>query len=158
MRMLKGIKEYLFLRKKRLKQSLFKLIRNIKRSLLKKQMINSENCFNVPIIINNRNRYTFLKLMIEQLTSFGYKHIYILDNDSTYPPLLEYYKTIVEQSYSSGVETDIVHQGAFTFPAVALTLTNENWDLIKDLHKKFAEDLQVDFSFYFILENLFFNI
>ena len=56
--------------------------------------------------------------------------------------LLEYYKTIVEQSYSSGVETDIVHQGAFTFPAVALTLTNQNWDLIKDLHKKFAEDLQ----------------
>lgn len=118
MRMLKGIKEYLFIRKKRLKQSFFKLIRNIKRSLSKMQMINSENCFNVPIIINNRNRYTFLKLMIEQLTSFGYKHIYILDNDSTYPPLLEYYKTVSAQviflgrnvGYKALWETEVFEQ------------------------------------------------
>lgn len=33
-------------------------------------------------------------MMMDQLHSFGYKNIYILDNDSTYPPLLEYYKTI----------------------------------------------------------------
>ncbi|MBI3520537.1 MAG: glycosyltransferase family 2 protein [Bacteroidetes bacterium] len=62
--------------------------------MFRKQIITPENCFVVPIIINNRNRYTFLKLMVEQLSSFGYKHIYILDNDSSYPPLLEYYKTV----------------------------------------------------------------
>ena len=57
--------------------------------------------------------------------------------------LLEYYRTVVEQSYSSGVETDIVHQGALTFPGVVLTLTDQNWNLIKDSHEKFAEDLHV---------------
>lgn len=31
--------------------------------------------------------------MIDILTACGYTNIYILDNASTYPPLLEYYKT-----------------------------------------------------------------
>ncbi|CAF4617396.1 unnamed protein product, partial [Rotaria sp. Silwood2] len=56
--------------------------------------------------------------------------------------LLDFYTSLIEQSHSSGVETDIVHQGAHTFPAVALTLTNKNWHLIRDLHRKFAEDVQ----------------
>lgn len=47
---------------------------------------------NIPIIINNRNRLTFLLLLISSLEKRGYKKIYIIDNDSTYPPLLEYYK------------------------------------------------------------------
>lgn len=64
--------------------------------------------------------------------------------------LLEFYTNIVEQSYTSGVETDVVHQGAHTFPAVALTLTNTNWDLIRDVYRKFAEDLQVGFSKRFV--------
>lgn len=88
------IKEYLFVVKKQLFKSSFKLLRLFKRAFLPKDIITSENCFDVPIIINNRNRYTFLKLMIYQLQAFGYKHIYILDNDSTYPPLLEYYETV----------------------------------------------------------------
>lgn len=88
------IKEFLFVVKKQLIKSFSKVIRSIKRAILPKQIITAENCFEVPIIINNRNRFTFLKLMINQLQSFGYKHIYILDNDSSYPPLLEYYKTV----------------------------------------------------------------
>ncbi|WP_222621715.1 glycosyltransferase family 2 protein [Pontibacter cellulosilyticus] len=47
----------------------------------------------IPIIINNRNRYTFLIKMIKSLKERGYRNIIILDNDSTYPPLLEYYKS-----------------------------------------------------------------
>ena len=88
------IKEFLFVVKKQLIKSFSKVTRSIKRAMLPKQIITAENCFEVPIIINNRNRFTFLKLMIDQLQSFGYKHIYILDNDSSYPPLLEYYKTV----------------------------------------------------------------
>ena len=88
------IKEFLFVVKKQLIKSFSKVTRSIKRAMLPKQIITAENCFEVPIIINNRNRFTFLKLMINQLQSFGYKHIYILDNDSSYPPLLEYYKIV----------------------------------------------------------------
>lgn len=47
----------------------------------------------IPIIINNFNRLTYLKSLTDSLTSRGYHNIYILDNQSTYPPLLEYYKT-----------------------------------------------------------------
>ena len=89
-----AIKEFLFAVKKQTKASLAKQSRQLKRLLLPKQVITSDNCFEIPIIINNRNRYTFLKMMVDQLQAFGYKHIYVLDNDSAYPPLLEYYKTI----------------------------------------------------------------
>lgn len=47
---------------------------------------------NIPIIINNRNRYTFLLKLINSLVVKGYHNIHIIDNDSSYPPLLEYYE------------------------------------------------------------------
>lgn len=49
---------------------------------------------NIPIIINNRNRYSFLKQLVDALESRGYKNIIIIDNKSSYPPLLDYYKSI----------------------------------------------------------------
>ena len=88
-----AIKEWLFSYKKKWKASLAKMKRERQRARLPIKKITSTNCFDVPIIINNRNRYTFLRQMIEQLQAFGYKNIYVLDNDSSYPPLLEYYKT-----------------------------------------------------------------
>ena len=51
-----------------------------------------KSAFDIPIIINNRNRLTFPKKLIESLELKGYKNIYIIDNNSNYPPLLEYYK------------------------------------------------------------------
>ncbi len=45
----------------------------------------------IPIIINNRNRYTYLVQLIAWLEKAGYNNIYIIDNDSTYRPLLEFY-------------------------------------------------------------------
>jgi len=48
--------------------------------------------FEIPIIINNFNRLASLKLLIEFLEGRGYKNITVIDNDSTYPPLLDYYK------------------------------------------------------------------
>jgi len=46
----------------------------------------------IPIIINNRNRYSFLKQLVDSLIQRGYSNLIILDNDSTYGPLLEYYR------------------------------------------------------------------
>lgn len=45
----------------------------------------------IPIIINNYNRLTFLTQLIDSLESRGYRNIFIIDNNSTYPPLLAYY-------------------------------------------------------------------
>lgn len=49
------------------------------------------SAFDIPIIINNRNRLQFLKELLLCLSSRGYENIYILDNDSTYPPLIDFY-------------------------------------------------------------------
>jgi hypothetical protein len=47
---------------------------------------------NIPIIINNRNHYDYLLKLISFLEKHSYNNIIILDNDSTYPKLLEYYQ------------------------------------------------------------------
>lgn len=47
----------------------------------------------IPIIINNRNRITYLLQLTGSLEKRGYTNIYIIDNNSSYPPLIEYYKS-----------------------------------------------------------------
>lgn len=46
----------------------------------------------IPIIINNFNRLTTTKNLANGLHNLGYTNIHILDNNSTYPPLLDWYK------------------------------------------------------------------
>lgn len=45
----------------------------------------------IPVIINNFNRLTHLQKLIHFLEKYGYTNVVILDNNSTYPPLLEFY-------------------------------------------------------------------
>jgi len=47
----------------------------------------------VPIFINNYNRLNTLKKLIHSLEKRGYKNLHILDNQSTYPPLLHFYES-----------------------------------------------------------------
>lgn len=53
----------------------------------------------IPIIINNYNRLTTLKKLISDLEKRGYYNIHIIDNKSSYPPLLEYYKNCNHKVY-----------------------------------------------------------
>lgn len=49
----------------------------------------------IKVVINNRNRLTTTKNMVEKLLSLNPdEQIIILDNGSTYPPLLEWYQGI----------------------------------------------------------------
>lgn len=52
-----------------------------------------------PIIINNFNRLEWLQQQIEWLLSAGQKNIHVIDNASTYPPLLAYYQKIPATVY-----------------------------------------------------------
>jgi len=45
----------------------------------------------IPIVLNNYNRLTTTKKLADDLSRLGYTNIHILDNKSTYPPLLEWY-------------------------------------------------------------------
>lgn len=51
----------------------------------------------IPILIVNYNRVSDLKKMVSFFLERNHKNIVILDNNSTYPPLLEYYKTIQDR-------------------------------------------------------------
>lgn len=46
----------------------------------------------IPIIINNRNRLYYLKKLLNYLKSKDIKNIIILDNQSTYVPLIDFYQ------------------------------------------------------------------
>lgn len=48
----------------------------------------------IPFIILNYNQLYFPKKLVEFATKRGFKTIVIIDNSSTYPPLLDYYKTL----------------------------------------------------------------
>jgi glycosyltransferase involved in cell wall biosynthesis len=52
----------------------------------------------VPIIVNSFNQPTYLRIMVEQLRALGRENLVVLDQASTYPPLLEYLKEL-EQSF-----------------------------------------------------------
>lgn len=48
----------------------------------------------IPVILNNRNLVTYPKQMLKELLTFDdVGEIFIVDNDSTYEPLLEWYDT-----------------------------------------------------------------
>ena len=85
------MKERLFQIKKRILRFFALQRRKIGRTFINTTLSVSES-FNVPIIINNRNRYTYLKDLVDWLVEAGYTNIVVLDNDSSYVPLLEYYK------------------------------------------------------------------
>lgn len=53
----------------------------------------------IPIIINNRNHLTYLLRLIASLEKRGYHNINIIDNNSTFPPLLEFYRTCPHKVY-----------------------------------------------------------
>jgi SAM-dependent methyltransferase len=57
----------------------------------------SENFFLTPIFIQNFNQLSYLRKLLNWLLAAGYKNICIIDNNSTYAPLLQFY-TDVESS------------------------------------------------------------
>jgi hypothetical protein len=64
----------------------------LKRVFLKNKFnINKRKKTEIPIIINNRNRLYFLKKLLNYLECKKYSNIIIIDNQSTYIPLIEFY-------------------------------------------------------------------
>jgi glycosyltransferase involved in cell wall biosynthesis len=74
-----------------IKQSLTNSIK--KRKFAKNQITRYQNIKEIPVVINNFNRLDCLKELLTALESRGYSNLIILDNASTYPPLLDFYTT-----------------------------------------------------------------
>lgn len=53
-----------------------------------------EDYLDIPIFINSRDRVGCLRSLVDWLLAAGHRRIIILDNDSSYPPLLDYYQSL----------------------------------------------------------------
>ena len=63
-----------------------------------------DDFWQVPIIINCRDRVTALRSLVDWLQGAGYKRIILLDNASTYPPLLDYYREIAARPDKEAIQ------------------------------------------------------
>ena len=78
------------------KRNLALVLRGDNKNLVReiKSLWNFPNWRDVPIFINARDRLGVMKRLIDWLLDAGYRKLIILDNASTYPPLLEYYGSL----------------------------------------------------------------
>lgn len=63
-----------------------------------KSLWNFPDWRDVPIFINARDRLGVMKKLVDWLLDAGYRNLIIIDNDSTYPLLLEYYSELERDS------------------------------------------------------------
>ena len=61
--------------------------------------LNNFNVFNTPVFIISFNRLSYVKQMIMSCEKYGLRNIHIIDNHSTYSPLLNFYNTIPYKVY-----------------------------------------------------------
>jgi len=66
---------------------------SIQKPIGQNQPIVPFNPAGVPVFIISYNRISYLKSIVTWLESYGLNNIIIVDNNSTYPPLLEYLRT-----------------------------------------------------------------
>lgn len=74
----------------RIKYGILAFYNNVKYLIFGKRI---SSVYDIPVFINNYNRLDYLRQLIDSLEKYGIKNIHIIDNDSKYPPLLEYYKS-----------------------------------------------------------------
>lgn len=112
------------------------------------------NYHEIPIIINNFNRLTTLCKLIDWLKKYEYNNIIILDNQSTYPPLLDYYKTCdikvirLDKNYGHLAlwKSDIYHQYKWNYFAYTDSDVLPEDNCPADFLLVFCKALQINFS------------
>lgn len=75
-----------------------------------------KNQKSIPVIIISYNQLFYLKQLIDFLLRRNFENIIILDNLSTYPPLLEYYGEIKEKVHVEFLGKNLGHKVFFENP------------------------------------------
>lgn len=75
----------------------------------------------IPVYIINRNRLAAMRKLIAWLLDAGTERIVIVDNDSQYPPLVDYYKHDLEQGVT------LVHAGRNAGPQIFWEREMQHW-------------------------------
>jgi len=86
---------------------------------------------NIPIVILNKDRLDPLKSLVESLHKRSYTNIIIIDNESTYGPLLEWYVSSKIKVFYNNIPETLYDSG--TFYRLAFELKHPMFvDLVKD--------------------------
>jgi hypothetical protein len=99
----------------------------------------------IPVYIIAFNNPTYVKMMVDQLKKLEVKDIIIVDNNSTYEPLLEYYKVNVgkfklikmDQNYGHLVVTKCF----YNFLPQVFAITDPDLQFHPNIPKTFLQDL-----------------
>lgn len=86
-----GLKQFFYIKRKKIKLFYQVHIRNLLNPYIIGQIINYKS---IPIIIISFNQLFYLKQLVAFLQKHNYSNIIIIDNNSTYQPLLDYFDTI----------------------------------------------------------------
>ena len=84
----------------------------------------SDACLDIPIFINNRDHIGCLKNLLDWLLGAGYRKIFVLDQESTYPPLLEFYDSLAKDQ-----RVNILKMGNLGFQSIWLSKILEDLDI-----------------------------
>lgn len=68
---------------------------------------------NTPIVILNKDRLNAVKLLVESLQSKSYNNIIIIDNQSTYPPLFDWYNNANVEVFYNDIPQTLFDTGTF---------------------------------------------
>lgn len=106
-----------------------------------------------PIFIICRDRVTYLSQLVDWLEKAGHERIHLMDNDSTYQPLLDYYEksphTVVRLGGNTG------HNGLWTMGLMKEYKQEDEYFVVSDPDVIPSEDCPDDAVDYFrhILDN-----
>jgi hypothetical protein len=114
--------------------------------LIKKQI---KNPFAIPIIIINFNQLYYLQRLVEDLLLRGFENIVVIDNKSTYPPLLSYYEKISEKVIIEYMDNNYGHN-VFFENAFLQTKYGKGYYVITDADIELNTKLPNDFMSFLI--------
>ena len=69
-----------------------------------------QNPLSIPVVIINYNQLEYLKKLIDFLIARNFENIIIIDNASSYPPLLKYYEEVEKQVTIEKLNTNYGHR------------------------------------------------
>jgi glycosyltransferase involved in cell wall biosynthesis len=96
----------------------------------------------VPVIINSFNQPTYLRSMLEQLSRVEHGEIVVLDQASTYPPMLEYLQELESELTVVRLRTNNGPHWLFTS---GLALTLPKFFIYTDADIRFPADMPAGF-------------
>lgn len=102
----------------------------------------------IPILIINFNQLYYLEKLINSLVNNNYENIIIIDNNSTYPPLLEYYKKINAYVKVLNRKTNDGHR-VFWKNKDLFSKYGKGYYVVTDADIEITDDCPDDFILYF---------